>query len=90
MLGENLVDYITDNKKSRREEAVEYLTQLRSFSKEEVQEDPWEYLDILTAFLTIVNDKDPMDTISYEDIGTNEKEIRGFEEKSLIIESKTF
>jgi len=88
MIGESLEEFITKNKKTRREKALGCLEFLRGFTDEDIKKNPCDYLGSLALLLKLINDKDPFDQISMEEVGTDQKEIRGFEEKSLIIESK--
>jgi hypothetical protein len=88
MIGEGFDDAIRKNKKKRREKALDCLHFLRGFNDEGIKENPCDYLGTLALLLELVNDKDPYDLISLEEIGTDQKEIRGFEEKSLLIEDK--
>ena len=86
MIGESLDKYVEGNKKTRRKKAQECLNLLREFSDEDIKKNPCDFLGALTLLLKLINAKDPYDIISLEEINTNQKEIRGFEEKSLIVE----
>jgi hypothetical protein len=88
MIGESLEDFIVKNKKTRREKAVNCLNFLRGLTDDNIKKNPCAYFRTLSFLLGLINDKDPFDQISMEEIGTSQTEIRSFEEKSLIIESK--
>jgi len=88
MIGESLEEFIIDNKKTRREKALYCLDFLRSLTDEDIKRNSSDYLDTLSLLLELINDKDPYDQISLEDIDTNEKEIKSFEEKSVLIEDE--
>ena len=89
MIGESLEDYIAKNKKTRRRAAGHYLKQLRRFDEAEIKEDPCDFLEILGLLLELINDKNPYDIISLEEIGTNAEEIKSFEEESILLEDKS-
>lgn len=86
MIGESLDKYIEKNKKVRTEKAQECLDLLREFTDEDIKKNPCDFLGTLSFLLELINAKDPYDIISLEEIGTDQKEIRSFEEKSVIIE----
>jgi len=86
MIGESLDKYIEENKKKINGKAQECLKILRGFSNEDIKNKPCVFLGTLAILLKLINTKDPYDIISLEEIGTNQKELRNFEEKSLIIE----
>ncbi|MEI7765062.1 MAG: hypothetical protein WCI93_00585 [bacterium] len=88
MLGESLEKFIIDNKKTKKEQAFACLDFLRQFNEEDVKNNPCDFLETLSFLLELINDKDPYDQISLEEIGTDQKEIISFEEKSVSIEDK--
>ncbi len=86
MIGESLEEFIIKNKKTRREKALDCLQFLRRFTNESIKKNPCDFLGTLALLLKLVNEKDPFYKISLEEIDTDQKEIRNFEEKSLIVE----
>ena len=86
MIGESLDEYVEDNKKTRRTKALECLDLLRSFTDEDIKNNPCNFLDALSLLVELINDKDPYDQITLEEIETSQEEIRSFEEKSLLVE----
>ena len=88
MIGESLEKFIIDNKKTRREKALDCLDFLRGFTDDGIKKNPCDYLDTLALLLELINDKDPYDQITLEEIDSSPEEIRGFEEKSLLTEEK--
>ena len=86
MIGESLDKYVEENKKARRKKALECLDLLRGFSDEDIKNNPCDFLEALSLLVELINDKDPYDQITLEEIGTSPEEIRSFEEKSLLVE----
>lgn len=86
MLGESLEKFITDNKKSRRDKAFDCLDFLRGLSDEDIKKNPCDFLEVLSLLIELINDKNPYDQISMEEIGTDSEEIKSFEEKSILVE----
>ena len=88
MIGESLDEYVAENKKTRIKKAQECLDLLRRFTDNDIKKDPCDFLEALSLLVELINDKDPYDQISLEEIGTSQEEIRIFEEKSLLVEDK--
>ena len=86
MLGESLEEYVEDNKKTRREKAIECLDLLRGFTDEDIKKNARDFLEALSLLVELINDRDPYDQITLEEIETSQEEIRSFEEKSLLVE----
>ena len=86
MIGESLEEFVVKNKKDRREKAIDCLNFLRGFNEGDVKKNPCKYLGTLALLLELINDKNGFNQISLEEIGTDQKEIRSFEEESLIAE----
>lgn len=86
MLGESLEKYVEDNKKTRRQKALECLDLLRGYTDEDVKENARVFLEALSLLVELINDKDPYDQITLEEIDSSPEEVRGFEEKSLLVE----
>ena len=88
MIGESLEKYIEENKKAKREKASNCLDLLRGFNDKDIEKNPYVFLETLTLLLELINAKDPYDTISLEEIGTEKNELMNFKEKTIIIEQK--
>ena len=75
MIGESLDEYVEENKKTRRNKALDCLDILRELTDEDIKKNPCDFLDNLSLLIELINDKDPYDQITLEEIDTNEKEI---------------
>ena len=86
MIGESFDKYVEENKKTRKEQTLGCLNLLRKFNDDNIKQNTCVFLRTLSLLLELINAKNPYDIIYLEEIGTDQKEIQGFEEKCILIE----